>query len=119
MNYTIYEVNEYSIGISSNKNIIIILVKNNINNDKYNIRLDKLADCYANTNCENNISFGLISDIYEFIINCLDKKPFYNIKYELQKSTEQYDDEKDELSLIFSFKYENFNFEYTIHLYSE
>jgi hypothetical protein len=76
MNYTIYEVNEYSIGISSNKNIIIILVKNNINNDKYNIRLDKLADCYTNTNCENNISFGLISDIYEFIINCLDKNHF-------------------------------------------
>jgi hypothetical protein len=119
MNYTIYEINEYSISISSQKNIIVIFVINNLNNDKHNIRLDKSTDSIANTNCNNNITLDLKTDIYDFIINCLEKKPYYNIKTKLIKSSEQYDDEKDELYLIFSFIYENFNFEYTLNLFTE
>ena len=119
MNYNKYEFNEYTINICSRKNNILIMVINNLNNNKHNLILDKSNDSFANTNCENNVELVLKTDIYDFLINCLERKSYYNIKTELIKSTEQYDDEKDQLNLIFSFKYENFNFEYTLNLYSE
>jgi hypothetical protein len=114
-----YEFEEYTIYIDSKNNDILIFVINNINKDKYNMRLDKYTDSIANTNCENNVILSLNTGIYDFIINCLEKKQYYNIKTDLIKSTEEYDDEKDQLNLIFSFKYDDFNFEYTLNLFSE
>ena len=119
MNYTKYELDEYTISISSKNNNILIIVINNLNNNKYNLRLDKTSDYIANTNCENNVVLELKTDIYDFLINCLEKTPYYNIKTNLIKSTNEYDDEKDQLNLIFSFLYENFNFEYNLNLFSE
>lgn len=73
MNYINYEFDEYTMHISLNKNNIIIFVINNINKNKYNLKLNKHTDYTANTNCENNVILSLNTDIYDFIINCLEK----------------------------------------------
>jgi hypothetical protein len=114
MSCTKYELNDYTINIGfTNKNNILLMVINNLNNNKYSLILDKYNDCTANTNCENNVTLDLQTDIYDFIINCLEKKPYYNIKTKLIEDN----DDQDLLYLTFSFVYETFNFEYTLNLF--
>jgi len=112
MNYAKYNIDNYNISISSKKNKIVIMVINIINSTKYNIILDKCDDTSCYSNNENNIGLDLKTDIYDFLINCLEKKPYYNIII----NNKEYEDDKDQLHLTFGFKYEMFDFEYTIEL---
>jgi hypothetical protein len=112
---TLYIINNYTIGVIMSKDNIIILVKDNNNNNKYTMKINESIDCCANTNCENNIRLQINSSIRDLIINCLEKKPFYNIYI----SKDEYTYCDDTLDFNFSFKYENFDFSYNLTLYIE
>ena len=114
MNYAKYNIDGCDISIRSKKNKIVIMVINN--NDTYSVKLDKCDDSSSFTNSDNDIGLELKTEIYNFLVNCLERKPYYNIKLDLIKSNKQYEDDKDQINLIFSFKYEMFDFEYTIEL---
>lgn len=112
---TQYTINNYTIYVITPKDNIMILVKDNNNNKKYTIKLNESIDCSANTNCENNIRLTINSSIRDLIVNCLEQKPFYYIY--IYKDEYTYND--DTLNINFSFRYEIFDFNYTLSLYME
>jgi hypothetical protein len=117
---TQYKINEFNINIFIiNEYSIKINVKNTTNNNEYYMNLNE-SDTYANTDCDNNKTLVLKAEIYNFIINCFEKKQFYDINTEIIKhlSLLSEPEEPDGLELIFSFKYEQFNFEYILSLFS-
>ena len=107
----LYKIDNYDIMISPFKNKFDILVKD-INNNKYILRIDEHMDSVSNTSCDNNITLSLNSSIYNFIINCLEKKPFYSMSV----TSEKYFDDNVILTLNFIFKYGDFDFSYIISL---
>ena len=100
-----YTIDNYNVIIGKFKNKVNILIKDDNNN--YIIKIDKYADTLAHTSCENNIVLSFDSSIYEFMINCFEKKPFYDIIINF---------ENDNITLNFIFKYELFEFSYNITL---
>jgi hypothetical protein len=110
-----YKINEYNINVCIIKeDIIKINLKDTTNNNEYYIDFDR-HDGLASTNCENNITLFLKNDIYDFIINCFERKQYYDINIERITYIK---DEPADLQLVFSFKYEQFDFEYTLSLFS-
>lgn len=112
---TQYIIDNYMIYVITPKENIIILVKDINTNNKYTMKINESIDCSANTNCDNNITLTINSSIRDLIINCLEKKPFYNLYIYKDK----YTNDDDSLNFNFSFKYEDFNFSYNILLNME
>ena len=101
-----YQINNYIIKVNKIKDSIKLKVSNN-SKIYTSIFIDNQNDTSANTNCENNVTLSLNTDIYDFIINCLDQKDNYNY---------QIVDEDEHIKIYFTFKYEMFDFNYIIGL---
>lgn len=99
-----YLKNEYIIKVGRVKDSVKVKVLYNLK--LYSIYIDN-KDTYGNTNCENNVTLSLNSDLYTFINNCLNKKDNYN--YQIINNDEY-------LEIYLTFKYEMFDFNYIVSL---
>ena len=113
MNYNRTTIDNYLIVTRSSENNIYILVKDNNNNNEYNITIDENYNSSANTNSENNVTLSLNSSLYHFIVNCIEKRSFYNMSIISKKDIE------DEITLTLNctFEYDKFEFSYEITLF--
>ena len=75
---TEYLKNNYIIKITTIENSDNFNITVNNDSSKYSIFIDNTNDAYGNTNCDNNITLLLNSDLYTFINNCLKQEINYN-----------------------------------------
>jgi hypothetical protein len=110
-----YMIDSLDISITKiDKYNIKINVTNTTNNNKYYRELDEYhTQAY---NDHDTISIFFKNDAYDFIINCLEKKQYYDVNTKILRSYENHD---GGIELIFSFKYEQFDFGYIVSLFPE
>ena len=100
-----YQINNYIIDVNKFRDSVKIKINNN--SKIFSIFIDNQNHTSANTDCENNVTLSLNTDLYNFMINCLDQKNNYN--YKIIEEVEYF-------NIYFTFKYEIFDFNYIVSL---
>ena len=110
-----YQIEKYNISINNFKDSLKVIVIDTEKSITYTtMQIDKSNDVYGNTSCENNVSLSLDSNLYNYLINCLEGKEHYNINiYKLFESND------DSLVIDFIFQFEMFKFNYSLNLENE